>query len=353
MTGSTPRRRFRWPIAAVLVVGLSGVVLAAAATVFGIGLYTSIRNTDDLLNDKAELAIESVVRQIRHHLDPARYQTEFLAAGVAARTLNIDDLATLADTLHAAQAGTPQVSALVFIDPRGFSLRVIRNGASILADWSEVDAVAATLAAASRTKQSFWGELVYSADVGSVLINLRTPLWRDGAFVGVLVSVVPVGELSRYLSQLSFGPVGRPFVLYGRDHVLAHPHLAGRLRPATPTRPLPALDEVDDTAISGMWVQARPIRLQDSSVGAHVTAIGDKAYFYLYATLEDLGPTPWLVGIYLEQNVAQRELRRLLRSAIAGLVILAVAVAMALWIARRIARPIRRLAALAGSVSRL
>ena len=54
------RRRLRLPIAAVLVAGFGTLMLAAVASVLILGLSSAGRNTFALLNDKADLAIDSV-----------------------------------------------------------------------------------------------------------------------------------------------------------------------------------------------------------------------------------------------------------------------------------------------------
>src|SRR3954452_3154607 len=108
------RRRLRLPIAAVLVAGFGTLMLAAVASVLILGLSSAGRNTFALLNDKADLAIDSVVVRVRHQLDPARDQITYLSGLIESGKLDPDDRQSMLDTLRGALAATPQVTGVAF-----------------------------------------------------------------------------------------------------------------------------------------------------------------------------------------------------------------------------------------------
>lgn len=245
--------RPRVPIIAVLLVGIGGLVLAAVLTVLVIGLGSSRRNTFDLLSDKADQVVNAIEQQVRLHLEPSHHQAEFLARMVAARELDIGNRSQISEVLYAALAATPEVTTLVVVDAALQATLIGRSGVVVLNDWSDEPVVRERLEEASRTKQPYWGEVLWTRDVGA-FINLRTPLWRDGSFVGALAAVVQVGNLSRTLHTIPGDVDGRAFILRGREEVLAHLHLAGRRSVATDERqPLPLLSQIDDPILARIW----------------------------------------------------------------------------------------------------
>src|SRR3954452_14694189 len=123
------RRRLRLPIAAVLVAGFGTLMLAAVASVLILGLSSAGRNTFALLNDKADLAIDSVVVRVRHQLDPARDQITYLTGLVESGRLDPNDQESMLDTLQGALAATPQVTGVGFSPLNQVVLRAARvNG---------------------------------------------------------------------------------------------------------------------------------------------------------------------------------------------------------------------------------
>ena len=352
------RRRFwqpRIPIVGVLLVGIGGLVLAAVLTVLAIGIGSSRRNTFDLLSDKADLAVTAVEQQIRLHLEPARHQAEFIARMVAARELDIGNRALVADVLYAAQAGSPEVNSLVIVDTANQATIVSRNGTVLVNDWSDDSAGRDRLEEVSKTKQSFWGEVLWTQDLGA-FINLRTPLWRDGVFVGGLGAVVQVGNLSRTLQTTPGNMAALAFILRGRDEVLAHPSLAARRSVTTDERqPLPLLAQVEDPVLERIW-DPKGVRFQQlrtSTTEGHQVEVAGRSYTFLTRELRGYGPTPWIIGIYFDQEDVDRELNRLMTASFAGAAVLVVALIAAVAFARMLGRPILALARSAEAVRSL
>ena len=353
------RRRRVWlpriPIVGVLLVGIGGLVLAAVLTVLAIGLGSSRRNTFDLLSDKADLVVTAIEQQIRLHLEPARHQAEFIARMVAARELDIGNRAQVADVLYAAQAGSPEVNSLVLVDTAHQATLVARNGYVEVNDWSEDGAARERLEEVSKTKQPFWGEVLWTRGLGA-FINLRTPLWRDGVFIGGLGAVVQVGNLSRTLQTIPGEIIGRPFILRGRNEVLAHPNLAARRAVTTDERqPLPLLAQVEDPVLERIWdpkgVRLTPLRMDATE--SHQVETDGRTYIFLTRELRGYGPTPWIIGTYFDLEVIDRELHRLLMASLAGGAVLIIALAAAIAFARMLGRPILALARSAEAVRSL
>lgn len=352
-----PRRswRPRLPIVAVLLVGIGGLVLTAVLTVLFIGLDSSRRNTFGLLSEKADFVVNAIEQQIRLHLEPARHQAEFLARMIAGRELDPTNRTQASDALYTALAATPEVNSLVIVDTAMQMTLVARSGLVIVNDLTDETAARERLDEASRTKQPFWGDVLWTRQLGA-FINLRTPLWRDGAFVGVLAAAVQVGNLSRTLLDIPSEAGGRAFVLRGSDEVLAHPNLAGQRSAATDERqPLPKLSQIDDPILAHIWDPKRSVLtpLSARSTEAHTIEVDGRTYVFLTRELRGYGPTPWFVGAYFDQQEVERELRRLTQASLAGAAVLVIALLAAVGIARLVGRPILHLARAAEAVRSL
>ena len=365
MTGQAAgrRRRLRLPIAAVLVAGFGTLMLAAVASVLILGLSSAGRNTFALLNDKADLAIDNVVVRVRHQLDPARDQITYLNRLIESGKLDPDDPEAMRDTLRGALAATPQVTGIGFAPLNQIMTRAGRiNGEMVEStlDLSASPEMTAAMAEARDRQGPFWVEPMWSPEVKTTLLTVRMGVRRDDRFIGMLIVGVSIGDLSRFLSELYVDEGLSAFVLYGREHVLAHQALRYKefdFSDHGGGLPLPRIDQVDDPVLASLWRNSRPADTfaipGRNSANAEVVEIGDDSHLFLLRTLEGYGAQPWTVGINYRLDEVGVEVERLWTTGLVGFGILLVSVGAALWIGRAISRQIARLAAAAASVSAL
>ncbi len=352
-------RRLRLSVVAVLALGFGGLVATAVAAVLVIGLWTASRNTYELLRDKAETTAEILVMRTRRHLDPAMDQATYLAQMFDSGELDPNDRGRVADYLTAAMAATPQVRTLAFVNPKFDVLRVSRTDAGTvvgLVNWADDMHVRLEMEEARARTRPYWGELVWSAPGNSTLINLRAPLFAKGKFLGMLVSVVTVRDLSRFITTEHGMEGERNFILYGGDYVLAHRSMARGPYKLSPRQPLPGLGDVHDPVLAQIWNAADrsplPFDLAPPARG-HVITVDGRRYIFLYRALDDYGAVPWFVGSYFPEDAGLgRETHRLTTAGIGGLGVLAVALLAAAVIGRRLARPIQDLAEAAHGIGR-
>ena len=170
------------------------------------------------------------------------------------------------------------------------------------------------------------------------------------------MSGVSISELSARVDGIGRELDITAFVLYGDDHVLAHPELIDtRSDKAFLSRqyPLLPLTELKDPILRGFH-QARPHRDHriENAMVRTVKADGEE-YLAMSRSLTDFGDTPWQIGIYASMDSLDDQVRRLVGAMLAGLGVLGLAIAGAVVLARYIARPIRNIAAAADRVGRL
>lgn len=364
----SPSSRWRLPISAVLVFGFGGLVAAAVGAVLFLSLDLADRTTHELLRLSAEDEIDRVVDALAHHLQPARDLVEFVAAEIERGAIPPEDDGRLQDLLLGTLAASPQVSAIAYIREDLHAVRAGNlDGGRGTEAGSWVDRPEVRLAVRDgATETSFsWGDPVYAEREGTTFFAPRRPVRIDGVYRGLVTATVSVTEMSAFLAESADAFGGVTFVLYGRDHVFAHPSLARPPSERTPPplsvdHPLSALDEVGDPVLAAIWgAPAGGFEdiladvLEESSVQGQVVRVGDDQHVVLYREIADYGEPVWVVGIHFSAEAVGGPLQRLALAAAVGVGILILAVIVALLLGRSIARPVSRLAAVADAIREL
>ena len=201
---------------------------------------------------------------------------------------------------------------------------------------------------AKSAGRPLWGELLWSERLNQPLVNIRTPLWREGSFVGILLTAVTVAELSTFLVDPPTTtrrrhlhpprPRARPRPRGARAHSLAVQ--AGP--PASRRSPRSGIP-----ILASIWGTRRDIGTAAAVVGpsgGHAVDVGGVPYVFLYRELAGYSDRPWLIGRYMPLEELRGEVRRLERATWIGLAAVLAAVAGAWLMGYAVGRPILRLA---------
>jgi class 3 adenylate cyclase len=185
------------------------------------------------------------------------------------------------------------------------------------------------------------------------VIAVRVPIWRGSGQAGVLGLAVTVSSLSRELDELARTVNATPFILSGRDRVVAHPNLGATFGRRDAHAPLPALDQVNDPLLAGMWEGGDRIDNQRSrnlfgGLG-RIKRIDGRTYLFAYREIDKYGG-PWLIGLIQAEATLGTALDRIWDAMVAGVVVLVLAFLMALFYARWITRHLRAFAGQARAV---
>jgi adenylate cyclase len=349
----------------VFVFGFGGLVAGAVATVLLMALDIAERNTNELLQQTAELSLEGVVTNVHHHLQPPRSQVEYLANQLSAGIVPLDDDGRLQDLLLGSLAAVPQITGVAYVREDLRAVRVVREAGRYGAaaeSWLDRPEVRLAIRQGPALQGFSWGDALYLESLKGTYLALRAPVRRDGRFRGLVIAVVSMAELSNHLAATTQPLGGRTFILRGHDQVVAHAALVGGAAGRSAEHPLPRLDETGDRALAALWTApfdpADDI-LGDSSVTGRIVFVSgeaydyDDAYIFLYREIRGYGPMPWLVGVYYKLSDVNAPLLRLVWVSAIGAGILVVAVILALLLGRSIGRPIRRLAIAAEAMREL
>lgn len=352
---------WRPTIATVLTFGFGLLVVAAVSAVLLVALGTAQKNTVALLRQTADTAVAGLIDRIDIHLGAAREQSEFLAEMMGRGEIIVSDPEKLGDAMLGALAAAPQITGIGYFSTEGWSLRVGRGKYGVLRihDTEEPDPEIRRLVREMQPDaRAEWGGVFWVPSLNQPHLAVTSPVVRDGRLIAVVSSVVSVQALSHYVDDYALQTGFHPYILYGRDKVLAHPALieAGNGIGLGPDKPLPGLAEVGDPLLAAIWDQDRE-RLElledfGGSLLGHLRRLPGDQVYYLYRVVGGYGPKQLYMGVHVrDSEIDSSEVDRLALAGWTGLAILVLSLLTAVVLGRKIARPVRDLAEAARAVS--
>ncbi len=346
--------RYRLPILAFLGLGFGGLVALALGLLLWITLGAVFKNTTELLNDKSRMMLGALTDQTSLYLDATLAPSKVLADRIASGALDpskTDELMALQRILLAA---APEVDAIGFLDVGGTRTGAFRRQGRIEHDsgsWHHLAGAKTALDSMRQRKSGLWGPPIYNERLGPFL-NFRRPVYLDDVFVGVATALVTVRSLSRFLDRIETEAGQNSFILYGKDHVLAHARLVRRFDGLSQEKPLPKVTEIGDPVLADIWREGWENTKLFAGTG-HVNDGDDGDHIFLYAPLEDYADAPWLVGSYFQNDAIATQFERMMAAAFASLAIVALTLIGTYLIGRLLRQPVNQFAEAATAIRTL
>ena len=358
--GATKARR-SVSIATVLAMSFGTLVALGVAAVLAIGFGSNQKNTFSLLDQQAALMVELIRTGVENHLSPAAEKGRHVEMLVADDLVDMTDDAVVENTLLASLAGTPQIAAAGYFDTarRGtFAIRDPIGGLEVQrVARDDTEEVRKLLRQARASDEAFWGRIFFEPESRVTFLNRIQPLRKDNEFIGFVVFVISIPELSEFITGVGSEFGGTGFILVGQDRVLAHPNLTSPHPDLSREKPLVALDRVGDLVLASWHLREREGGFDPAaarSVAVHSIDLGnDDIYIAFSGTMTDFGPVPWTVGAYVDSELVDTELERLLYSGLAGFGVLLISILAAVVLGRVIAKPIKAMAVEATQIGAL
>ncbi len=339
-----------WSIASALSVAIGGLVFVAVLVVLTTQLISNRASVLELVRDNIQQAFESIETALEDHLSPVADQVEFLGRLIDSGRYQLDERGRLQDLFTGALAATPQIDGIFLTEPdlRFLGVGQTSQGEIKILTKSRLDparrrAMSESVEASDGAR---WYELV-NVD-GRTFLNLRRPLRRDGEYLGFLVAVVSMAELSQMMADFGDAHDETAFILHGEGSVLAHPALVSPHPDLSEQQPVVAIDRVGDLVLSALpegRVMPDMADLENYGIEILHVDIGDQAYMVGTKRMDRYGPVPWHLGAWVPMDNLMDTMRPLHIAALTGLAIAVLAVVLAIVLGRLLARPIRRVAA--------
>ena len=372
--------RYRFPITAIAVIGLGALVALAVGVSLYLGLSSATENTRRLMANQSETLVTELERRIASQLRPVVRQARWAVDRIERGSVSLEDAQALNAFMLGALGAMPQVTGIGITSPRALSRRWSRESTQpLVEDWSDRAPVAAWLEDGASLAGPRWQAPFWTPALGTSILLLDTPIHIDGEFAGLYSQAVTISDLSRYIASVGSETGVIPFILYGRDHVLAHPLLIS-WSPAVSDRdqPLAALAALGDPVLERIWTpDHRELYLLGGMTEAKSSGVtvGGNYYVFLYRDIDRYGPDPWTIGAYVNTGTSDvlewlgeiarafmsgsfedtgtsdgNEFELVVAAVLAGFAVLVLSVALAAWLGVRASRPVRALAAAARSI---
>ncbi|MEM7225422.1 MAG: adenylate/guanylate cyclase domain-containing protein [Pseudomonadota bacterium] len=354
-----PPAHWRPSIASVLIFGFGVLVVVAVGAVMLVVLGTARDSTMELLGQQANTAVSSVVDSVYRLSDSSLKASAFVGELIARGELDPQDRVHLENVLMGALAGRPEVTAIGYVDPEFSSTFVGRKDGQIIRQSAELrdSKILRDLFAGTRSADTGdWFEIIWVPEIKAPNAAIAVPITRKDSDLGAMVSLISLRALSADLARFDQEFGTNSFILYGRDHVLAHPDLATGYPGSSAEYPLPTLDQFQDKVLGAIWHPA----IYDSTevslaedIEARIVQGTNEEQIFIYQRIDAIGPEPVYVGVHWPESEAGLELERLKWAGIIALVILMIAVGLAFLLGRTLARPILRLSEASRAIGNL
>ena len=356
-------KKSRWygnvSITVVIATAIGILVLFAVSIVFGVGVWLAKKNTFDLLSSKANQALTADVNQVEVYLQPAEDQVRFIVDLITRGEIDPNDRSIFGTLLLGTLAAAPQIEAVVFVDRNLVSFGVSRITSSGHAGPTFIDNpdyanINESMQAVSQGP--LWLPPIWHDAFQKTYVARAHPVILEGELVGAVIAEVAVEELSRFISSNGLETTGSRFILYGRNHVLAHRYLMEGYPNRSAEFPLPRLEQFEDPVIASIW---RTEALEDTEnhllegTDVHLVEVERQEFVFVFKALMEFGPEPMVVGAYFPGSDIPKEIMRMIIALIAGLITLVISLIAAIYLGKRIARPIVRFSSSVSSIRNL
>lgn len=334
----------RVSFATVAVGGLGAFVAIAAGATLYFSAASGVRSTQALIAEQAESHLDALEQRVAAQLAPVQEQAAAIARALDEGRIDPARTATLDAFMLGTLAATPQVSGIGIVDASGRVRRWTLEEGAAVEDWSTRPAVREWLVQGKGQDAPAWREPLWSPVRQVPALLHDVPLHRRGRFVGMVGQIVPIARLSNELAQFRAEHGVTPYILYGKDTVLAHPEGA-----------LVGLADSGDPVLARLDapVTRQPLVLRGlkTATGGRLRVDGEN-YLYVQREIEAYGPQRWTLGVYFDPVAGgQRDdMRRMLVSIAVGLGLLLAAVLVAGFAGRRLARTVEALGEAARAV---
>ena len=351
--------RWRLSMSSILILSFGSLISVALLLVLGFTLVSATRNTVTLLREGAELGITLIAKEIDNHFLSARNQTAFVARLLETGRVDVGDRDRLRSLMTGAMAVDPAIGALVFVYPDGETAVVDRRDDPVRTYRAQLGAdpvVRRALIHGRGGGGPVWIPPTYRPDYRETIVTLQWPVRRNGNFLGVLASVIGIGDLSEHMKQAFENFASNVFVLYGKDRVLAHALMAGGHPGLSLANPLPSLTGFKDPVLARMWDREsmRPLRIElVAPLEGHAIEVDGTDHVFVYRKIDSYTAVPLYAGAHFRSHAVATELERLRDSIVVGLAAVAISILVAVFIGRRLARPVTRLSAAARLIGQM
>ncbi len=199
-----------------------------------------------------------------------------------------------------------------------------------------------------------WGAPYYDERIGETFMNfaiyIRNPIDNT---ISMLTLDYPTALLGQLIGRIKWRESQVPFILYGRDQVLASSEAAFRNFEPSATNPVPLISDLSATPLHGIWDEDVQRQSLSTNYDAHIDTTPFGAYLFLYDFVENGNRPPIVVGSYVLASEFSVPFDNLHRIYVAATAFLAGCVLLMFLIGRKLAGPFIALGSQANAIRNL
>lgn len=333
-------------ITVLLSILISGLILVVTGIILAISSYSNYKNTSQLLTELAKQTVLSLERDAKTFVSPALDIAKFAIMAAENGTLDPSDRLSAQFFLSNSPAGIPQVAIVALWRPDGSLMESIqrkgqlpyisRDNSGDNADFME------HLSEIKKSNSARWS--LPTREEGVSIITVFAPLRHEGRFLGVIGVGLSIDRFSDFMSTQNDKTETTSFVLFGKDHVLAHPKVPGiSSRLTDDENPLIRVDLLGDKVISnlvsgGILSDARSDDFTIQNINTKT-----ESYYALTRKISDFGEIPWYIGAYVPKKKLNQIVFRLIMTLAFSLALMLLSILAVIYISHRITSPIKKI----------
>ncbi len=341
----------------LLLVAVGGLVLIATSAVLLVTGYANFTNTRELLAEKANMTVDGLEQGVRNHVRPARNIVDHLALLASQGEFEVSNRPDVVSTLKSVLGAAPQVSGVSIWLANSQQTMVERLSDSAIAsrtqDFSTDKLLVAHFNQLKSKKEAQWNQ-PYRRQ-GNSFISVSKSIFVNGNYVGAATAAISLDDLSEYVQSLGADQQFHGFILYGKDHVLAHRDLSriSSLNNSDDGLAMHTIKQLADPVLTGLDGSIALPKGPGSRIDARRVFSSDGNYLVFLREISDFGNPKWTLGTYARLDSLSTQIRRFFLSIIVGLLLLVSSLFAAFFIARRIAAPIKVTASAAAKIGKM
>ncbi|SEG81096.1 adenylate/guanylate cyclase domain-containing protein [Marinobacterium lutimaris] len=340
-------KKFRVSVVHLLVSVFGLLITLGFCALAYIAIEESRNTLMEQLTNFAESTMASISERLVERLTPVQEQLRYLSSGGTVDVIAEGDYKRLGQTLDGALAATPQVLGLGFIGIKGDMTYVNRDSRSVMiGDWRQRSMPQIKRFLSHEPGQLVWLDPQWSETLGRSIMPALMPVKKGDRFLGLIIAVIAIEDLSAFLVELQSEFDGLPFVLYNSKTALAYPRLEQHFTlPSGPERPLPLLAELDDPVLAayGAGEQEAFDLIDSPKMNSERVTVDGIRYVLLTKTLSEGALPSWTIGTYYSWDIVSERSSRFYILLGASTVLLLLMLLGAIWLSKRISNAVNRI----------
>ncbi|MEM9106461.1 MAG: hypothetical protein AAGC96_12470, partial [Pseudomonadota bacterium] len=308
----------RISLTVLLSTAIAALILLSVGTVLFITAGANFRNTLELLQGSGKLTMANLETRLRDYVDPAEELAEYVAQLVEDGEIDLADKKQLRDTLLGSLGPSPQVSGVAIWDHE-------QNPVVVLED---LDGTILTLRSGTIPPQVRQQLAITEDEVpttptwtepanidGTTFISMQTALYYDDRYAGAFATGIDVEKLSKLVQEASGALNMTAFILYGDEHVLAHPQIDELASRSVLDEQLNLLflEGFADRILASFPEREQSLPpAPDQDFENTIVEYADQGYLFLTKEIDSYGPVPWRIGVYASLQAVGDQFIRLL-----------------------------------------